>query len=460
MKGRLLLIIIIFLVVAGTAAARAYAQNTKTVQAPSFNFEAKPVIIKTEPFIPIKPILEALGWKITWDSKNKTVQALKDENTLIIKIGSKIATLNGTGILQSNPPTVIKGISYVSSKFIAQEFGTKVRWDRKENLIILSNRDTGNIKVSGQGNIIIAGDGMIVNIFEPYGIDIVYDQIDDADKLLSAKKPQEAIAKYKNVLENISEKEHPNIYCQVMNNMGNAYNILAGFKDAQNNIRNAILAYTNALRIYSFNKLSKNYFITLNNLASAYLNSWEEAGKKADLMSASNIYTEIQKSGCLDGTYIESALIDYNIGMVYYSLGNKQLAVDSFIKAQNKYLALLKKVNNEESEEMWALLQYNLGNVYKSLALIKDKENNAKHAESAYEKALSAITVESYPLEYAQIHKYMGDIYKVLSSLNNNKREYVLRAIEEYTESLKIYTPDEYPVFNKQINVELRTFIH
>ncbi len=460
MKKKLLLIIIIFLIVTGTGAIRAYAENINTVQTPSFDFEAKPIIIKKEPFIPIKPVLEALGWKITWDSKNKTVQGLKGESTLVMKIGSNTATLNGTAVLQNNPPVVIKGISYVSSRFIAQEFGTKVRWDRKENLIVLSNRDTGNINVSGEGNIIIAGDGIIVNIFEPYGIETVFDQIDDADMLLCAKKPEEAIKKYKNILENLSEKENPEIYSNVTNNMGNAYIILAGFRDAQKNSQNAIVSYTNALRIYSSDKQSKNYFITLNNLANAYFNSWEAAGKKDDLRAASDIYAEIQKSGCLDDTCIESALTNYNTGMVYYSLGNKQLAAESLIEAQNKYLTILKKVNKDENEEMWALLQYNLGNVCKSLSLIIDKGKNARNAESAYEKALTVMTVESYPVEYAQIHKYLGDIYKVLSSLDNNKREYVLRAIEEYTESLKIYTPDEYPVCNKQVNVELKILIH
>ncbi|AEY66943.1 copper amine oxidase N-terminal domain-containing protein [Clostridium sp. BNL1100] len=458
MRGKLLLIIITFLIVTGTSAVKAYAENTNTVQTPSFDFEAKPIIIKKEPFIPIKPVLEALGWKITWDSKNKTVQALKGESTLVIKIGSNIATLNGTSVLQNNPPVVIKGISYVSSRFIAQEFGTKVRWDRKDNLIVLSNRDTGNINISGQGNIIIAGDGIIVNIFEPYGIETVYDQIDDADILLCAKKPEEAIEKYKNILENISEKENPEIYSHVTNNMGNAYNILAGFRDAQNNSRNAISAYTNALRIYSSNKRSKNYFITLNNLANAYFNSWEASGKKADLTAASDIYAEIQNSGYLDDTYIESALTDYNTGMVYYSLGKKQMAVESFIKAQNKYLTLLKQADSGENEEMWALLQYNLGNVCRSLSLITDKENNGLMAENAYENALTVMTVESFPLEYAQIHKYLGDIYKSLSESANDP-ELIPRAIEEYKESLKIFTPDEYPVCNKQVDMELKTII-
>lgn len=433
-----------------TGTVMIYAENIKTVQTPSFDFETQPIIIEKEPYIPIKPVLEALGWKITWDSKSKSVRAIKGENTLVIKIGSKIATLNGTAIIQNNPPVVIKGISYVSSKFIAQEFGAKVRWDRKDNLIVLSNEDTGNINVSGQGNIIIVGDGIIVNIFEPYGIETVYDQIDDADMLLCAKKPLEAIGKYKNILENISEKENPEIYSHVTNNMGNAYNILSGIKDAENNNRNAIAAYKNALRIYSSDKHSNNYLIILNNLANAYFNSWETTGKKADLMAASDIYAEIQKSGCLDATGLESALTDYNIGMVYYSLGKNQLAVESFIKAQDKYLVLLKEVNKEKNEEMWALLQYNLGNVCKSLALIEDKKINAINAEAAYEKALTVMTVESYPLEYAQIHKFLGDIYKVLSTLVNNKREYVLRAIEEYTECLKIYTSDKYPVCNKQ----------
>lgn len=460
MKEKLLLMIITLLLTTGAGAVKANAENIHTVQTPSFDFEAKPIIINKEPFIPIKPVLEALGWKIAWDSKNKTVQAQKAESTLVIKIGSNIAILNKTSVLLNSPPVIINGISYVSSRFVAQEFGTKVRWDRKENLIVLSNRDTGNINVSGQGNIIIAGDGLIVNIFEPYGIETVYDQIDDADVLLCAKKPEEAIEKYKNILENISEKETPIIYSHVTNNMGNAYSMLAEFRDAQKNSQNAISSYTNALRNYSSDKRSKNYFITLSNLANAYFNSWEATGKNADLTAASKIYSEIQKSDYLNDTCVESALTDYNTGMVNYSLGKNQMAVKSFIKAQNKYNILLKKVNKEENGEMWALLQYNLGNVCKSLSLITDKEKNADSAESAYEEALTVMTVESYPLEYAQLHKYMGDIYKVLSGLDNNKHKYILRAIEEYTESLKIYTPDEYPVCNKQINAELKTLIH
>lgn len=457
MKEKLFLIIVLY-IITGAAVIIVNANNIKVVVNPYVNFTAVPVMIKNEPYIPVKSVLEALGWKISWDSKNKTVSAVNGDNKLAMKIGSTNAVLNGESIILDNPPAAIKGISYVSSRFIALEFGTKVRWNKKDNLIIVSNNSTYNINVSGNGNIVIAGEGIIVNIFEPYGIDTVFDMIDDADKLLNAKKPEEAISKYKKIIDNINEKENLHLYSQVMNNMGNAYSMLAQFKDTAKNTQYAVAAYNKALKTYSSDK--NNYYITLNNLGNAYLNSWEKTGKNDDLQSAANAYEKILKSGCWDEAGIEGALLDFNIGTAFYGLGKNELAVESLKKAQNIYETLLKDVSDDQkNHEMWALLQYNLGNVCKSLSLITDKENNAKNAESAYEKALTIMTVESCPLEYAQIHKYLGDIYKLLSSLAD-KREYTLRAIEEYTESLKIYTPDEYPVCNKQVNLELESIIH
>ncbi|HEX2926940.1 MAG TPA: tetratricopeptide repeat protein, partial [Ruminiclostridium sp.] len=338
--------------------------------------------------------------------------------------------------------------------FIAEEFGTKVRWNKKDNLIIVSNKNTGNITVSGQGNIIIAGDNIIVNIFEPYGIDTVYDLIDDADKLLDAKKPEEAISKYKNIIENITEKENPDIFAQVMNNMGNAYSMLAQFKAAAQNTQYAVSAYSSAIRIYSSDKNRDNYYITLNNLANAYFNLWEVTGKKDDLNSAADIYFKILKSGRLKDVSMDIAILDYNIGSVYSGLGKSGMAIESLTKAQSEFEKLLKN-NGHNSAETQAMLQYNLGNVYRVLALLTDTNDNVEKARTAYEKALTVMSPECFPMEYAQIHEYLGDLCKSLPDLESN-RECIQKAIEEYSESLKFYTPDAYPVCYGRVNQELQ----
>ncbi len=140
MRRRLYLFMVLLIFIAGNTAFQACAINAGlVVDVPELDFEASPVMIKNEPYIPVKPVLEAMGWKIGWDSKNKTVSAVKQDNILLLKIGKTDAVLNGNSIPVGSPPAILNGISYVSSRFIAQEFGTKVRWNKKDNLIIVSN---------------------------------------------------------------------------------------------------------------------------------------------------------------------------------------------------------------------------------------------------------------------------------------------------------------------------------
>lgn len=120
--------------------------------------------IDNTPYVPIRPLLEALSWELVWDSINMTVTCVKGEDKTVFKINSTDAYINNEQIILDSPPIIINGTIYIQSKLIVNHFGTRIRWDKKDNLIIVSNNIDCDIAVNGNGNIVIAGNGILVNI--------------------------------------------------------------------------------------------------------------------------------------------------------------------------------------------------------------------------------------------------------------------------------------------------------
>lgn len=62
---------------------------------------------------------------------------------------------------------------------------------------------------------------------------------------------KEAIKVYKEALNTFSIKRHPRNYAATQNNLGNAYSTLAEVRDKEENLKSAIEAYEQALKIYT-----------------------------------------------------------------------------------------------------------------------------------------------------------------------------------------------------------------
>ncbi len=119
-------------------------------------------------YAPLRPVLEASGWNLVYDSINRSVCCIKENRQIVITIGSRVVDIDGEQIILDKPVVISDGITYIPSKFIAQKFGVQIMWNKNDNFIILSDYDEDDIYLEGNGNIIIAGNGIIVNIFEPY----------------------------------------------------------------------------------------------------------------------------------------------------------------------------------------------------------------------------------------------------------------------------------------------------
>lgn len=95
-----------------------------------FKGGAQPMVHHGRVMVPMRGIFEALGATLTYDPTTRTVQATRGNEAVELTFGSKIAKKNGAEILLDTPPTIIKNVTYVPMRFIAESLGAKLSYDK------------------------------------------------------------------------------------------------------------------------------------------------------------------------------------------------------------------------------------------------------------------------------------------------------------------------------------------
>ncbi|CAM4104123.1 copper amine oxidase N-terminal domain-containing protein [Saccharibacillus endophyticus] len=88
-----------------------------------------PVIQSNTTLVPLRGIFEELNARVVWNQKTQTITAYKGSNTVMLKIGSKAATVNGQSVTLDVPARAIKGNTVVPLRFIGESLGQDVRWN-------------------------------------------------------------------------------------------------------------------------------------------------------------------------------------------------------------------------------------------------------------------------------------------------------------------------------------------
>lgn len=402
-------------------------------------------------YLPLRPVMEALGWKIIWNPAEKSIIGIKQDDRFVMEIIKGNVFLNGRELVMDNPPVIVNDTAYVESKFIARQFGNKIKWDKKENHIIISDDYSGSIDILGNGNIIVAGEGIILDIFEPFGIETAYDAVNEADGLLSTDFASDAIEKYQTILENISFDQSPEIYARVMNGMGDAYSLLSQVSDRKKNISTAISCYELALNEYTKSGNDKKPFL-LASLANSRCVLADCAGDSNHLTQAINEYNQALEALNPEQSLLDYAFILLNKGKACGRLGSQSKAVGCLTEAERLYREALKENTFSRSPTQYAVVRYNLGNIYRLLSEITGSKEYIIKSRESYEMVLKVWTPESFPMDYARVSKSLGDIWQEFNPDGGGKDlSNLFRALEYYQEALKINTPEKYPLDYAQV---------
>lgn len=107
----------------------------------ALQFDAAPRVDKGVTYVPFRTVGEALGIRITWNSKTQTVKAVgsvKGQATeVLLQVGSTTATVNGTKVKLAAAPVQREGRVLIPLSSFSSQFGVGVKWDQATRTVSL-----------------------------------------------------------------------------------------------------------------------------------------------------------------------------------------------------------------------------------------------------------------------------------------------------------------------------------
>ncbi|TYP70193.1 copper amine oxidase N-terminal domain-containing protein [Paenibacillus methanolicus] len=104
--------------------------------------DASPVTRGGTTLVPFRPIFEALGIPVTWDPQQRQITGRGGQTDIVLKLGSRTATVNGKQATLSAAPEAVNGVAYVPLRFVGEASQYTVAWNPASRAITL-NRKAG-----------------------------------------------------------------------------------------------------------------------------------------------------------------------------------------------------------------------------------------------------------------------------------------------------------------------------
>lgn len=147
-----------------------------TLNGQEMTFETDPYIENGRVMVPLRGILEAMGYSVYWQSHTQTVLAINGTTSITMPLNSKTVTVNGETVPVDAPARLTDSRTFVPLRFLAEHSGATVTWDPNISTVsILSEAAKSQgmkasvvliqtNKMQGSG-VILSEDGLIATNF-------------------------------------------------------------------------------------------------------------------------------------------------------------------------------------------------------------------------------------------------------------------------------------------------------
>lgn len=97
----------------------------------------KAELIDNSVMVPIRMVVEELGYEVKWDSPKKQVTIVNEDTNIDLFINKKEALVNQENVTLESVPLLRKNVTLVPLRFVGETMGLKVTWDNKEKVVRL-----------------------------------------------------------------------------------------------------------------------------------------------------------------------------------------------------------------------------------------------------------------------------------------------------------------------------------
>jgi len=118
-----------------TIGLKSYVLNGMQLQ-----MDVAPEIVAGRTFVPIRLVAETFGAEVGWDGNLREVTIKQDTKVIKLKIGSKIATIDGKSYELEAAPYIKSGRTMVPIRFISEALGLSVYWEPQRQLVYIRSK--------------------------------------------------------------------------------------------------------------------------------------------------------------------------------------------------------------------------------------------------------------------------------------------------------------------------------
>ncbi|WP_372998049.1 copper amine oxidase N-terminal domain-containing protein [Lutispora sp.] len=110
-----------------------------------YDFIDKPVNINGKTLAPLRAIGETMGAKIIWDAASQRITLIKEGTLIELTVGSKSVFVDNEEYILDVPATLINNKAYIPVRFIVESLGWQVDYNSKSKEIMIHNEIPGDV---------------------------------------------------------------------------------------------------------------------------------------------------------------------------------------------------------------------------------------------------------------------------------------------------------------------------
>jgi len=130
------------------ATAQAAKAITIYVDGAQLKTDVPPVMVQGRVMLPLRAIFEALDARVYWNQKSQTVTGIKGDTTVVLKIKSKVATINDETVTLDVPAQTLRGRTMVPVRFVSEALGQEVGWNSRDQIVSIKSDTPSNISIT------------------------------------------------------------------------------------------------------------------------------------------------------------------------------------------------------------------------------------------------------------------------------------------------------------------------
>lgn len=104
-----------------------------------------PFIENGRTMVPIRVIAEELGADIKWNEKDRTVEIIKGDNSVLLRIDSRLVELRGKErqfFISDIAPKIVNERTYIPLRLVSNGLGIAINWDEKTRTVLVNSKET------------------------------------------------------------------------------------------------------------------------------------------------------------------------------------------------------------------------------------------------------------------------------------------------------------------------------